>query len=91
MDPNKEKFKARQSFIIFFFNLVAYSLDRILKRAVQNGVIAGIGCSEITKKAHCIQYANDTVILCDAKKLQITNLKFILYSFEVQVSDMFED
>ncbi|XP_073107327.1 uncharacterized protein [Elaeis guineensis] len=63
------------------FVLVTDTLKRILNSAVEENLIQGIGLGDITGKINCIQFADDTLILCAASKNCIKMLKLILYLF----------
>ena len=68
---------------LFFFILVTDVLNQILRLAVRNGLVTGIGSPSITGNITCLQYANDTIILSDANYQHIQHLKFMLYTFEI--------
>lgn len=64
------------------FNLVADALGVMLDKAVDKGHIKGVLDYLIPRGVSHIQYANDTVILIDAKEESVRNLKLILYCLE---------
>ncbi len=63
------------------FLLVAEGLTRLVDKAVSNDLLRGVGPSR-TCKVSCIQYADDTVFFCEAKKRQVANLLFVWQLFE---------
>lgn len=65
------------------FILVADTLDRILRQAANENMISGIGPLDTTGQFICLQFADDTLLLCNAVKDHIKSLKLILYSFEL--------
>ncbi len=65
----------------FLFILVAEGLTRITERAVHNGLLKGVGPTPASKVS-IIQYADNTLFFCGAKRRQISNLLFIWNLFE---------
>lgn len=55
----------------------------MLNMAARNKLIEGIGPMKSSAEINCIQYADATLIFCKANKRQASNLKLILYSFEL--------
>lgn len=46
-------------------------------------MVTGIGSTEIIGGIFSLQYANDTLLFCNASKYNAIHLKFILYTFEL--------
>lgn len=65
----------------YLFLLVAESLTRMTKQAARNGLIRGVGPNDNTKIA-ILQYADDAIFFCEAKRKQTRNLLFIWQVFE---------
>ncbi len=65
----------------FLYWLVAEGLARLVDKAVGNHLRRGIGPTEEAKVA-IIQYADDTIFFCEAKKRQIRSLRFMWQIFE---------
>ena len=63
--------------------LVADTLDRVFKRAASNNLIVGISPLQITGQMQRLQFADDTLLFCNADVVHVHNLKFILYSYEL--------
>ncbi len=52
-----------------------------MERAVGNNLLRGVGPTDEAKIA-IIQYADDTIFFCEAKKRQLRNLRFMWQIFE---------
>ncbi len=65
----------------FLFLLVAEAMARMTERAIGNNLIRRVGPTDRTEIA-LIQYADDTIFFCEAKKKQVCNLTFIWRIFE---------
>ncbi len=65
----------------YLFLLVAEGLARLLNEAGGNGLINGVG-PKIEDKVALIQYADDTLFFCEAKRRQVRNLRFVWRLFE---------
>jgi hypothetical protein len=64
------------------FNIVADALGVMLQTAISKGHLSGVLTYLIPGGVSHIQYADDTVIMTEATKLSIRNLKLILYCFK---------
>ena len=69
----------------FLFILVTDILTCILKLAATNNTIKGIGAIEEMTKIHCIHYADDTLLIYKARRRYASNVKLIIYSFELLI------
>ncbi|XP_039040629.1 uncharacterized protein LOC120178942 [Hibiscus syriacus] len=67
------------------FNLVGELLNLLIRRAVSEGLFAGltVGKEEGSFNLSHLQFADDLIIFCGASKTQIMNLKRVLRVFEV--------
>jgi hypothetical protein len=63
------------------FNLAADSLAHVLNKAKNRGYIKGVVPHLIRGVTH-LQYADDTILLCECEGQNLANLKFLLYCFE---------
>ncbi|KAG1366892.1 putative LINE-1 retrotransposable element ORF2 protein [Cocos nucifera] len=50
-----------------------------------NKLVAGMGPSQITREVQYIQYADDAINLSKAKPSNLSNIKFIIYPFEIMM------
>ena len=55
----------------------------MLTKASENNLVNGLGPLQMNEKTKCLQYADDIIIFCKAKKKEINSLKIILYTFEL--------
>ncbi|CAL5388524.1 unnamed protein product [Camellia sinensis] len=67
----------------FLFNIVAEGLNILLERAKEKGMIRGASVGHQELKISHLQFADDTIIFCEAKWEEIIMLKRILRCFEV--------
>ncbi len=65
----------------YLFIMVAEGLSRLTDEAVRNKLWNGLGPTEDGRIA-LIQYADDTLFFCEARKKQLRNLKFVWQLFE---------
>ncbi len=65
----------------YLFLIVAEGLTRLADEAVRNKLIRGLGPSEECRVS-LIQYADDTIFFCEARKKQLRKLTFIWNLFE---------
>ncbi|CAL5427989.1 unnamed protein product [Camellia sinensis] len=67
----------------FLFNIVAQGLNVLLERAKEMGLIKGpsVGMSDL--RLSYLQFADDTLLFCEAEWAEIVNVKRILRCFEV--------
>ncbi|KAE8671815.1 kinase-related family protein [Hibiscus syriacus] len=67
------------------FNLVGELLNLLIRRAVSEGLFAGltVGKEEGSFNLSHLQFADDLIIFCGASKTQIMNVKRVLRVFEV--------
>ncbi|XP_028059361.1 uncharacterized protein LOC114263062 [Camellia sinensis] len=68
---------------LFLFNVIAEGLNILLGRALQMGLIGGavVGSNDLVI-TH-LQFANDTILFCEAEWKEIGNVKRILRCFEM--------
>ncbi|KAG8060373.1 hypothetical protein GUJ93_ZPchr0002g26796 [Zizania palustris] len=64
------------------FDIAADALSFMVSKAVQGGLIAGLGGDNITGGVPILQYADDTIFLLQNDLVHAKNLKFILCLFE---------
>jgi retron-type reverse transcriptase len=64
------------------FNLAVDALAHILDKAKGKGYIKGVVPHLIPGGLTHLQYADDTILLCENDIQSITNMKFLLYCFE---------
>lgn len=69
------------------FNLVGDVLTKMLKKALESGLVKGILGEEREGGVMSLQYADDTLIFFSADELHLKNLKGVLLWFE-QISGM---
>jgi hypothetical protein len=62
------------------FNLATDALALMLDEAKQKGYIKGV-VSHLVPGGH-LQYADDTILMCDCDEKSISNVKFLLYCFK---------
>lgn len=65
----------------YLFLLVAEGLARLVERAISNNLLTSVGPQRDAKVA-IIQYADDTIFFCEAKRRQMRNLLFLWQIFE---------
>ncbi|XP_020112123.1 uncharacterized protein LOC109726747 [Ananas comosus] len=65
----------------YLFLLVAEGPARVTNRAVCNNLLMGLGPTA-TSKVAIIQYADDTIFFCEAKRRQVRNLLFVWQLYE---------
>lgn len=66
----------------FLFNIVAEGLNILLSRAKQLGLIKGALVDSDLRITH-LQFADDTILFCEAEWEKVLNIKRILRSFEI--------
>ena len=79
------------SFISLLFDIVMEALSRMLDVAACTGQLSGFSVGGTTNSSVMVShllFADDTLIFCDAKPFQITNLRAILARFE-EVSGLY--
>lgn len=67
----------------FLFNIAAEGLNVLLKRARVLGLIKGASIGSGNLKLSHLQFADDTILFCDAEWEEIVNVKRILRCFEI--------
>ena len=67
----------------FLFNLVAEALTSLLHRAVCRDLFCGIKVGKGGTIVSHLQYADDTIIFCEANQVQLMNVKRTLRCFQV--------
>lgn len=68
---------------LFLFNIAAEGLNVLLERAKDLGLIKGATIGSASLKLSHLQFADDTILFCDAKWEEIVNVKRILRCFEI--------
>jgi hypothetical protein len=63
--------------------LLADSLAALMRKAASLGFIKGVMTHLLEEGITHIQYADDTILMIEGDDLSITNMKFILYCFEL--------
>ncbi|KAL9681628.1 hypothetical protein QQ045_013414 [Rhodiola kirilowii] len=66
----------------FLFLLAAEGLSRIIDKVAGEGLINGVEWEKGGEKMTHLQFADDTVLFCQANLEEIQRLKMILYGFE---------
>lgn len=64
------------------FVIVAEALTRMTLRAQDVGLISGFRAHPDSKEILIVQYADDTLIMFDAKAVEIDNVRAVLLWFE---------
>ncbi|XP_028080046.1 uncharacterized protein LOC114281693 [Camellia sinensis] len=67
----------------FLFNIVAEGLNILLERAKEVGLIRGVSAGPTELKITHLQFADDTIIFCEAEWEEVVAVKRILRCFEV--------
>ena len=67
----------------FLFVIVAATLGRMVNKAATEGLLGGYKAADAIPLVSHLQYADDTLIFCEADEDQIRNVKAILLCFEV--------
>ena len=67
----------------FLFNLVAKALSSLLHEAVSRNLFKGIKVGSNEMSVSHLQYADDTIIFCEAQVDQLLNVKRVLRCFQV--------
>lgn len=67
----------------FLFNIAAKGLNLLMERAKETGLIRGASVGPNALKISHLQFADDTIIFCDAEWEEIIMIKRILRCFEV--------
>ena len=67
---------------LLFFVIIAEALSKMVGKAAQEGLIGGFRVAGSTPLVTHLQYADDTLIFCEANEDHIRNVKAILLSFE---------
>ncbi|XP_028113211.1 uncharacterized protein LOC114311295 [Camellia sinensis] len=67
----------------FLFNIVAEGLNILLSRARQLGLIQGAVVGSSGLRITHLQFADDTILFCNADKEEVGNIKRILRCFEI--------
>jgi hypothetical protein len=65
------------------FNFVVDSLARMMDKAIDNGVLKGLGNHLIPNGVSLLQYADDTIICLENGITKARNLKMLLYIYEM--------
>ena len=65
------------------FVIVVEALHALMERANQTGLISGFSVENYNHEVTHLQFADDTIILCDATPVQIDTLKYLLKWFEL--------
>lgn len=78
-------FRQRDLMSHFLFNLVAKGLNMLLQRARSRGLITGavIGHGEVKTTVTHLQFADDTIIFCEADGKEVVTVKRILRCFQL--------
>lgn len=66
-----------------FFVIVAEALNGLLDKAKHRGLISGFAIDDVEYEVTHLQFADYTIIFCDASLTQVENHKLILYWFEL--------
>ena len=66
----------------FLFNLVGDSLSRMLKKAIDRGIVTGLLEDFRQRGIVALQYADDTILFSKAEESVLENLKCILMWYE---------
>ncbi|KAL9672560.1 hypothetical protein QQ045_028811 [Rhodiola kirilowii] len=66
----------------FLFLIAAEGLSRMLSKAKELGILRGVEWVKEGERMNHLQYADDTIIFCDAEMEEIKTLRRILKSFE---------
>ena len=67
----------------FLFNIVAKGLNILLSRAKELGLIKGAEVGSNGLRVTHLQFADDTIMFCDANRVEVTNIKRNLRCFEI--------
>ncbi|XP_028099858.1 uncharacterized protein LOC114299337 [Camellia sinensis] len=67
----------------FLFNVVTEGLNILLRRAKQLGIIKGVVVGDREVNISYLQFADDTILFCEAEWVEIVAMKRILRCFEV--------
>lgn len=65
------------------FVLAADVFSRMLKLACQHNILKSLTPVGFEHNIVCLQYADDTLVFCQAEKESLRDLKLLLYSFEL--------
>lgn len=66
----------------FLFTLVSDNLNCLIKRAEEWGLVKGFKVENNNVSASHLQFANDTIIFCEAHRSYINNISSLLKCFE---------
>ncbi|CAL5404238.1 unnamed protein product [Camellia sinensis] len=67
----------------FLFNIVAEGLNILLSRAKELGLVKGAEVGTNGLRITHLQFANDTILFCEADRMEVSNIKRILRCFEI--------
>lgn len=67
----------------FLFNIAAEGLNLLLERAKELGIFKGACVGPAGLRVSYLQFADDTILFCDAEWAEIVNVKRILRCFEL--------
>ncbi|GKB51461.1 transposon TX1 uncharacterized [Tanacetum coccineum] len=68
----------------FLFNIVSEGLNALISKAVQTGLFQGVNVRKVRSfPISHLQFVDDTLIFCDAKKESLWNVKRVLRCFQL--------
>ncbi|CAL5343189.1 unnamed protein product [Camellia sinensis] len=67
----------------FLFNIVAEGLNILLSRAKELGLVKGVEVGANGMRITHLQFADDTILFCEADRMEVSNIKRILRCFEI--------
>ncbi|CAL5403808.1 unnamed protein product [Camellia sinensis] len=67
----------------FLFNIVAEGLNILFERAKEMGLIQGVAIGNNGVRVTHLQFADDTIIFCEAEWVEVVTIKRILRCFEI--------
>ena len=80
---NTPRAKTRGPLSPLLFNLAVDALAHILTKAKDQGYVKGVVPHSVSGGITHLQYADDTIIMVGGDLDSISNLKFLLYCFEM--------
>jgi hypothetical protein len=80
--PNKKGLRQGDPMLPILFNIVAYMLPILIKRAKDDNQINGVIPHLVEDRLSILQYADDTIIFMDNDLEQAKNTKLFLCVFE---------
>ncbi|XP_028122358.1 uncharacterized protein LOC114319532 [Camellia sinensis] len=81
--PPQKGFRQGDPLSPFLFNIAAEGLNILMSRAQQHGLIKGVNVGSSEVLLTHLQFADDSILFCEAEEMEVCNIKRVLRCFEV--------